>query len=130
YFLQLCRTMRTYGEHEHTMLKYDIELPATSVLSFNIRGSRYSEHHHANNWKNRAKLTRDVIADTQAHLIGLQEVQYGNLDAFYDPSKTPLPHHYAHINGQNMDDGNFNTIVFDGRRFEKDEQMEIWLHPD
>lgn len=50
------------------------------VMTFNVRGSSWPDGE--NTWERRAALNVGTIRDTAPHLVGFQELQRGNLEAY------------------------------------------------
>jgi len=94
------------------------------VMSFNVRGS-FRDARKKNAWRNRAALNVATIERYAPDVIGLQEAQSGNLDAY----REHLPN-YAHIRGPrygNVVPHDFNTILFDPERLEPLDSGGFWL---
>jgi endonuclease/exonuclease/phosphatase family metal-dependent hydrolase len=94
------------------------------VMSFNVRGS-FRDAGKKNAWRNRALLNVATIDCCAPDVIGLQEAQRGNLDAY----RRRLPR-YAQIRGPkygNAPPHSFNTILFDPRRLEQLDSGGFWL---
>ena len=94
------------------------------VMSFNVRGS-FHDAGKKNAWRNRAALNIATIERYAPDVIGLQEAQSGNLDAY----RERLPR-YAHIRGPrygNVVPHDFNTILFDPGRLEPLDSGGFWL---
>jgi endonuclease/exonuclease/phosphatase family metal-dependent hydrolase len=94
------------------------------VMSFNVRGS-FHDARKKNAWRNRADLNVATIERYAPDVIGLQEAQRGNLDAYHKH----LPR-YAHIRGPrygNAKPHDFNTILFDPERLELLDSGGFWL---
>jgi endonuclease/exonuclease/phosphatase family metal-dependent hydrolase len=94
------------------------------VMSFNVRGS-FRDARKKNAWRNRAALNVATIERYAPDVIGLQEAQSGNLDAY----REHLPR-YAHIRGPrygNVVPHDFNTILFDPERLEPLDSGGFWL---
>src|ERR687889_110488 len=86
------------------------------VMSFNVRGS-FRDAGKKNAWRNRALLNVATIERYAPSVIGLQEAQRGNLDAY----RRRLPR-YAQIRGPkygNAPPYSFNAILFDPRRLQQ-----------
>jgi endonuclease/exonuclease/phosphatase family metal-dependent hydrolase len=94
------------------------------VMSFNVRGS-FRDARKKNAWRNRADLNVATIERYAPDVIGLQEAQRGNLDAY----RKRLPR-YTHIRGPrygNTVPHDFNTILFDPERLEPVDSGGFWL---
>jgi endonuclease/exonuclease/phosphatase family metal-dependent hydrolase len=94
------------------------------VMSFNVRGS-FHDARKKNAWRNRADLNVATIERYAPDVIGLQEAQRSNLDAYHKR----LPR-YAHIRGPrygNTVPHDFNTILFDPERLEPVDSGGFWL---
>jgi endonuclease/exonuclease/phosphatase family metal-dependent hydrolase len=94
------------------------------VMSFNVRGS-FHDVGKKNAWRNRADLNVATIERYAPDVIGLQEAQRGNLDAYHKR----LPR-YSHIRGPrygNTFPHDFNTILFDPERLEPLDSAGFWL---
>jgi endonuclease/exonuclease/phosphatase family metal-dependent hydrolase len=94
------------------------------IMSFNVRGS-YHDVGKKNAWRNRAALNVATIERYAPDVIGLQEAQRGNLDAY----RKRLPR-YSHIRGPrygNTFPHDFNTILFDPERLEPLASAGFWL---
>jgi endonuclease/exonuclease/phosphatase family metal-dependent hydrolase len=94
------------------------------VMSFNVRGA-YHDAGKKNAWRNRADLNVSTIECYAPDVIGLQEAQRGNLDAYHKR----LPR-YSHIRGPrygNTVPHDFNTILFDPERLEPLDSGGFWL---
>ena len=94
------------------------------VMSFNVRGS-FHDAGKRNAWRNRAALNVATIERYAPDVIGLQEAQRGNLEAYHEH----LPR-YAHIRGPrygNVVPHDFNTILFDPERLEPLDTGGFWL---
>jgi endonuclease/exonuclease/phosphatase family metal-dependent hydrolase len=94
------------------------------VMSFNVRGS-YHDVGKKNAWRNRADLNVATIEGYAPDVIGLQEAQRGNLDAY----RKRLPR-YSHIRGPKYGNNvphDFNTILFDPERLEPLCSQGFWL---
>src|SRR5215213_5180171 len=86
------------------------------MMSFNVRGS-FRDARKKNAWRNRAGLNVATIERYVPDVIGLQESQRGNLDAY----RRRLPH-YVHIRGPKYGNAfphDFNTILYDPARLEQ-----------
>ena len=93
-------------------------------MSFNVRGS-FHDARKKNAWRNRAALNIATIEHYAPDVIGLQEAQGGNLDAY----RKHLPR-YAHIRGPRYGNAvphDFNTILFDPERLELLDSGGFWL---
>jgi endonuclease/exonuclease/phosphatase family metal-dependent hydrolase len=94
------------------------------VMSFNVRGS-YHDVGKKNAWRNRADLNVATIEGYAPDVIGLQEAQRGNLDAYHKR----LPR-YSHIRGPKYGNNvphDFNTLLFDPERLEPLCSQGFWL---
>jgi endonuclease/exonuclease/phosphatase family metal-dependent hydrolase len=94
------------------------------VMSFNVRGS-FHDALKKNAWRNRADLNVATIEYYAPDVVGLQEAQRGNLDAY----RKRLPR-YAHIRGPRYGNAiphDFNTILFDPERLEPLDSGGFWL---
>jgi endonuclease/exonuclease/phosphatase family metal-dependent hydrolase len=94
------------------------------VMSFNVRGS-FHDALKKNAWRNRADLNVATIERYAPDVVGLQEAQRGNLDAY----RKRLPR-YAHIRGPRYGNAiphDFNTILFDPERLEPLDSGGFWL---
>jgi endonuclease/exonuclease/phosphatase family metal-dependent hydrolase len=94
------------------------------VMSFNVRGS-YHDVGKKHAWRNRADLNVATIDHYAPDVIGLQEAQRGNLDAYHER----LPR-YSHIRGPKYGNNvphDFNTILFDPERLEPLDSQGFWL---
>src|SRR5215211_3800886 len=94
------------------------------VISFNVRGS-FRDARKKNAWLNRAALNVATIERYAPDVIGLQEAQRGNLDAYHKR----LPR-YARIRGPrygNTLPHDFNTILSDPERLEPLDSGGFWL---
>jgi endonuclease/exonuclease/phosphatase family metal-dependent hydrolase len=94
------------------------------VMSFNVRGS-FHDVRKKNAWRNRADLNVATIERYAPDVIGLQEAQRGNLDAYHKR----LPS-YAHIRGPRYGNAiphDFNTILFDPERLKPLDSGGFWL---
>jgi len=93
-------------------------------MSFNVRGS-FHDALRKNAWRNRADLNVATIGRYAPDVIGLQEAQSGNLDAY----RKRLPR-YAHIPGPKYGNGvphDYNTILYDPERLEVLDTGGFWL---
>jgi endonuclease/exonuclease/phosphatase family metal-dependent hydrolase len=93
-------------------------------MSFNVRGS-FHDALKKNAWRNRADLNVATIERYAPDVVGLQEAQRGNLDAY----RKRLPR-YAHIRGPRYGNAiphDFNTILFDPERLEPLDSGGFWL---
>jgi endonuclease/exonuclease/phosphatase family metal-dependent hydrolase len=102
----------------------DLEESPIRVMSFNVRGS-FHDARKKNAWRNRAALNVATIERYAPDVIGLQEAQRGNLDAYLKH----LPR-YAHIRGPRYGNNiphDFNTILFDPERLEPLDSGGFWL---
>ena len=93
-------------------------------MSFNVRGS-FHDARKKNAWRNRAKLNVATIERYAPDVIGLQEAQRGNLDAY----RTHLPR-YNHIPGPkygNTIPHDYNTILYYPERLEPLDSGGFWL---
>ena len=102
----------------------DISQDAIRVMSFNVRGS-FRDMRKRNTWRNRATLNVATIERYAPHLIGLQETQRGNLDAY----RKHLPR-YALISGPKYGNAilhDFNAMLFDPERLVPLDSGGFWL---
>ena len=93
-------------------------------MSFNVRGS-FRDARKKNAWRNRVDLNVATIERCAPDVIGLQEAQRGNLDAY----RKRLPR-YDHVRGPkygNTFPHDFNTILFDPERLEPLDSGGFWL---
>lgn len=93
-------------------------------MSFNVRGA-FHDAGKKNAWRNRADLNVATIERYAPDVIGLQEAQDPNLDAYCKR----LPR-YAHIRGPkygNTVPHDFNTILFHPERLEPLDSGGFWL---
>lgn len=93
-------------------------------MSFNVRGS-FRDIGRRNAWRNRAELNVATVERHAPDLIGLQEFQSGNFEAY----RTRLPQ-YAHVRGPPYGNGvphDFNPIFFDPERLEVLDSGGFWL---
>jgi endonuclease/exonuclease/phosphatase family metal-dependent hydrolase len=94
------------------------------VMSFNVRGS-FRDATRRNAWRNRAALNVATIERYAPAVVGLQEAQRGNLDAY----RRRLPR-YAHVRGPeygNTFPHDFDTILYDPERLEHLDSGGFWL---
>jgi endonuclease/exonuclease/phosphatase family metal-dependent hydrolase len=94
------------------------------IMSFNVRGSRHDATRR-NAWPNRAALNVATIERYAPAVVGLQEAQRGNLDAY----RRRLPR-YAHVRGAkhgNAFPHDFDTILYDPERLERLDSGGFWL---
>jgi endonuclease/exonuclease/phosphatase family metal-dependent hydrolase len=94
------------------------------VMSFNVRGS-FRDVRKQNAWRNRASLNVATIDLYRPDVVGLQEAQRGNLEAY----RRHLPR-YARIRGPkygNVLPHDFNTILFDPEKLEELDSGGFWL---
>jgi endonuclease/exonuclease/phosphatase family metal-dependent hydrolase len=94
-----------------------------AVMTFNIRGNG-EEKDGINHWSQRRQLNIQTIRRVNPDILGLQEVQYGNLAAYHNDT-----HNYHHYLGLNMNYGNFNPIFWKKDRFRLTNAGEFWLNP-
>lgn len=94
------------------------------VMTFNIRGFR-RDAGTPNAWKIRATSNVEVISRCDPEVIGLQEAQPGNLNAY----RRRLPD-YGQVRGPeygNRPPHDFNAILFRGSHLEVVESGGFWL---
>ena len=93
-------------------------------MSFNVRGS-FRDAGKKNAWRNRASLNVATIERYAPDVVGLQEAQRGNLEAY----RRRLPR-YARIRGpkySNAPPHSFNAILFDPERLGPLDSGGFWL---
>lgn len=93
-----------------------------TVMTFNVRGAR-EEKGGINHWNLRRRLNIQTIRRANPDILGLQEVQYGNLMAYRDNL-----HDYHHYLGLNMDYGNFVPVFWKKERFQLIDAGGFWLN--
>lgn len=95
------------------------------VMSFNVRGS-FRDGRKTNAWRNRSALNLATIERTAPALIGLQECQRGNVEAY----RKHLPR-YAHVPGPKYGNAaarrDLNAILFDPEIMELRDSGGFWL---
>jgi len=94
------------------------------VMSFNVRGS-FRDRGKANAWENRATANVEAIERRAPALIGLQELQSGNLETY----REKLPQ-YDCVPGPrygNRAPYDFNAILFDPGSLELLDSGGFWL---
>jgi endonuclease/exonuclease/phosphatase family metal-dependent hydrolase len=94
------------------------------VMSFNVRGS-FRDRGKASAWENRADANVETIERRAPALIGLQELQGGNLETY-----TEKLSRYACVLGPrygNRAPYDFNAILFDPSRLELLDSGGFWL---
>jgi endonuclease/exonuclease/phosphatase family metal-dependent hydrolase len=94
------------------------------VMSFNVRGS-FHDARKRNAWRNRAALNIATIGRYAPDVIGLQEAQRGNLDAY----RRHLLR-YNHIPGPKYGNAfphEYNTILYDPERLQPLDSGGFWL---
>jgi endonuclease/exonuclease/phosphatase family metal-dependent hydrolase len=93
-------------------------------MSFNVRGS-FHDARKKNAWRNRAGLNVATIRRYAPDVIGLQEAQRGNLNAY----RKRLPR-YARVRGPKYGNGiphDHNTILYDPERLDLLDSGGFWL---
>jgi endonuclease/exonuclease/phosphatase family metal-dependent hydrolase len=94
------------------------------VMTFNVRGS-FHEGDGVNAWNNRAALNVETIKCHAPDVIGFQELQNGNLDAYEEK----LPQYSCVLGPRagNKAPYEFNAIFFDPTRLEVLDSGGFWL---
>ncbi len=103
----------------------DVKPKPISVMSFNLRGAQ--EGDGVNAWSNRKDLNVRVIRECAPDMIGLQEAQFGNLEAY----AAHLPE-YAYLLGPQYNNEHpycYTSLCWRRDRFDVTGSGGWWLSP-